>query len=125
MPFALGFIGILLLVSGVRNTQGDLFTLLKNDFTGDQNFGYWVIAIGIVGAVGYSNRLRSVSHAFLLLLLIVLFLSNGGFFKKFTDQINSTRYGAADTPAPTSSTNSALPDWSQIFSGAANAPITY
>jgi hypothetical protein len=123
MPFAFGFAGILLLVAGVRGTQDDLFALLKGDFSGKSNFLYWIVAIAIVGAIGYNVKLRGVSHAFMLLLLVVLFLSNGGVFKKFTDQIGTTQSGTSQSGAAASTPVSTLPDIRSIFNGANSLPI--
>lgn len=90
MPFALLIIGITLLVSGVRGTQTQLYTLVKGDFTGTPNYGYWVLAILIIGSIGYVPQLRSLSRAFLALVIVVLLLSKGGFFLQFQKQIYGT-----------------------------------
>lgn len=90
MPFALAIIGIALLVAGIRDTQDDLFALVKGDFTGDNNFFYWVVSILIVGAIGYITKFKPVSVAFLTLLIVVLFLRKGGFFTQFQSAIQST-----------------------------------
>lgn len=87
MPFALLTIGIVLITAGVRGTQGDLYKLVKGDFTGQGSFLHWFVAILVVGAIGYVESLRPFSRAFMVLLIVVLFLSNGGFFKKFNQQI--------------------------------------
>ncbi len=91
MAFALLIIGILLLVSSIRNTQDNLKAILIKDFTGSGNFGWWVVALLIIGAVGYINRLKGLSDAFLVLVILALFLSRGnpsspggGFFNQFT-----------------------------------------
>ncbi len=90
MPFVLIIIGLVLLISGVRGTvvssgqQEGLYDLVKGDFTGKDNFFYWFVAIMVIGAIGYIEDLQSLSRAFLALVVIVLFLSNGGFFQKFT-----------------------------------------
>lgn len=89
MPFALIIVGIVLLVAAVRDTIGGdrgLFTLLKNDFTGQNNFSYWLVSILIIGAVGYIPTLRPISRMFLALVIVVLFISQGGFFSKFNLQ---------------------------------------
>lgn len=89
MPFVLIIIGLVFLISGVKDTQDDLLALLKGDFTGQHNYIYWMVSILIVGAVGYVDELKPVSRAFLVLVIIVLFLSNGGFFAKFNEQLFS------------------------------------
>ena len=89
MPFALLFVGILFVVVGYRGTQNDLLSLLKGDFTGPRNFIYWVISILVIGAVGYVPRLKPISDGFLVLVLLVLFISNPGFFSQFTQQVSN------------------------------------
>lgn len=92
MPFALLFVGILLVVSGVRGKQDDLFKLLKSDFTGDGTFSHsfvaWLVAIGVIGGLGYFKAIRPIANAFLVLVILVLFLSNKGFFSQFSQQLN-------------------------------------
>lgn len=90
MPFAFLIVGIVFLIAGVRGEQDKLFTLLRSDFsqTGDKSsFIPWLVSILIVGSVGYIEPLKPLSRAFLVLLVVVLFLSNGGFFQQFTQQI--------------------------------------
>lgn len=90
MPFALLIIGAVLLVAGTRGTQDDLFNLVKADFTtqpGQPSFPHWMLAILVIGALGYVPALSKLSRAFLVLVIIVLFLSNGGFFQKFNQQL--------------------------------------
>jgi hypothetical protein len=90
MPFALIIVGIVLVTAGVRNTTSDLFTLVKGDFStanGQESFLSWLVAILIVGSLGYIEELKPLSRAFLVLLIVVLFLSNGGFFDKFNRQL--------------------------------------
>ncbi len=93
MPFALIIIGLALLVSGVRNTQDDLYTLIEGDFTGEKNFIYWTISILVIGSIGYIRPLRPVANSFLVLVVIVLFVSKGGFFEKFIEGINTATTG--------------------------------
>jgi putative exporter of polyketide antibiotics len=90
MPFALLIIGIVLIVAATRNTQDNLFTLVKGDFTGPNNFLYWVVAIVAIGMLGYIPRLKPFSTAFLVLIGVVILLSHKGFFAQFQEQISST-----------------------------------
>lgn len=83
MPFVLLIVGVILVVAGVRNTQTLLFSLLKQDFTGQGSFIPWFVVILAIGALGYIKPLKPITTAFLVLIIIVLFLSNGGFFQKF------------------------------------------
>ena len=92
MPFVFIFIGSVLLIAAVRGTHQNLYALVKRDFTGPNNFIYWVVAILIIGAVGYVQKLKPISDAFLILILVVLFLKRGeGFFDMFTKQIGATQ----------------------------------
>lgn len=86
MPFVLFAVGALLVVSAVRGTQSQLFSLLKGDLSGSGSFVPWMISILAIGALGYINAIRPIVNAFLALVIVVLFLSNGGFFTKFTQQ---------------------------------------
>ena len=105
MPFALLIIGAVLLIAAVRNTQSDLFTLVQGDFTGQNNYIFWVVAILIIGAVGYIKPLKPLSTAFLALVILVLFLSRGaGLFSRFTSGIASTQTPAPVSTSPASTT---------------------
>ena len=74
MPFVLLIIGELLLVTGVKGTQDQLYSLVQDDFTGSGSFIYWLAAIGLVGSLGYVPSLKGFSNAFLILILIVLLI---------------------------------------------------
>lgn len=92
MPFALIIVGILLLVSGVKGTQSDLYKLVESDFTGTNNFVYWSLSILVIGCLGYVPQLRSISRMFMLLVILVLFLKKGsGFFTQFQQAVSSTQ----------------------------------
>jgi hypothetical protein len=101
MPFALLIIGIVSLTAGVRGTQDSLFGLIKGDFSGDNNFIFWIVSILIIGLIGYVPKLKPLSTAFLVLVVVVLFLTKGnpssaggGFFTKFASALDSTETGA-------------------------------
>jgi len=111
MAFALLIIGVVLITAGVRNTQSQLFQLVQGDFTGDSNFFFWFVSILIIGAIGYVKALKPISTAFLVLVILVLFLTkgnpgsaSGGFFAKFVQALQSTTTQSA-TGAPTPSTS--------------------
>lgn len=94
MPFVFLGLGFVLVASALRNTQGRLGQLLSRDFTGPGNFFYWIAAISIIGSLGYINGARNVSRAFLALVLIVMVLSDQGFFAQITSAIENS------TPTP-------------------------
>lgn len=102
MPLALLAIGIVLLVTAIRGTTGDLAKLLQKDFTGPGNFLLWILALGMVGAVGYVKDLRPIANAFLVLLLIVFLLAanKGGkdFVSSLVSQIKGTSFTLGTNP---------------------------
>ena len=75
MPFALIIAGIVLTVAGVRDTQSALFSLLKGDFTGQGNYTWWAVSVLAIGATGYVEAFKQLSHYFLALILLVLILA--------------------------------------------------
>jgi hypothetical protein len=87
MPFVFGIIGIVLVVSGVRGTTSQLTALVKSDFTGTPNYLEWMVAIFLVGAVGYIKELNTISRMFMALVVIGLLWSNKGVFSQFTSGI--------------------------------------
>lgn len=103
MPFAFLMLGALFVIAGVRGKDGQLFTLIKADFSGKPNFLTWMVAVLLVGSLGYIEPIKPVSRALLVLIVIVLFLTNGGFFQKFAQGVEAP---AAATP---SQTKQALP----------------
>ena len=132
MPFALIIIGVILLIAASRGTTGGatgLFALLQSDFTGQNNFVYWMAAILIIGAIGYIPKVRPISTALLGLVLAVLFLKNantnaagGGFFSQLTAGLASTTT-TTSTTAPASPQRPLNPNslFSQFFSGLGSA----
>ena len=97
MPFALLLIGLILVSAGARGRATALGGLLAKDFSGSNNFFFWLAAVAAVGGVGYLPKMEKISRGFLGLIIIVLVLHNKGFFAQFTAAINSVK-----TPAPAS-----------------------
>lgn len=121
MAFALIFVGLLLTVSAVRGTYSQLFTLVKNDFTGQGNFLYWTVIVLIIGGIGYLPPFRSLSRALLVVIVLVLLLTKGnpnglggGFFAQLVQGIGSAASvppsgsGSAAANAPASAPASTL-----------------
>ena len=105
MSFALLIIGIMMITSAVRGTQHCLVETVKGDFRGQGNFTYWVAALLLFGILGYSETLRPLSQALLVLVILVLFLTKGtGFFARFQQAIGSTGAGTASTASTAGST---------------------
>jgi hypothetical protein len=91
MPLLLIIIGLVLVISAARGTHQQLFFLVAGDFTGANNFIYWFLSIAVIGSFGYIPKLKPVSDAFLVLLIVVLFFKKDtGFFAKLNEQIGST-----------------------------------
>ena len=90
MPFALVTIGLLLVVTGFQNTYKQFGSQVAGDFTGQNNFAYWLVALGVIGGLGYIKPLEGFSRAFMFLIIMVLFLTKGqGFFAKIGPQLAS------------------------------------
>jgi hypothetical protein len=96
MPYVLLILGAILFVAGVRGKNADLWALVQGDFTGQNSFVFWVAAVAIVGGLGYIKPLKSLSVAFMTLLLIVLFLSNKGVIAQLQTYLQSS--GVSVTP---------------------------
>lgn len=90
MSLALLVIGIVFVVAAVRGQTEELFSLLRGDFTGSNNFLYWLLALGLVGAIGYIPKLKSFSTTFLVLVIVAILLSHKGFFADLQSAINSS-----------------------------------
>jgi hypothetical protein len=94
MPIFLFFVATLLIAAGLNNKTEELKSLLAEDFTpsdGRPGFATWIVALFVIGAVGYYKPLKPFSTAFLVLIILVMFLTNGnpaspngGFFARFT-----------------------------------------
>lgn len=89
MPFIMLLFGAVLAITAYRGTTEELFDLLKGDFTGDKNFFYWIVSIGVVGLIGYIPRMEAVSRLIFVLIFVVVFVSNKGIFAKFTEALQS------------------------------------
>lgn len=103
MPYILIAGGLVLTIAGARGNQGQLFTLLKGDFTGPNSFLWWFASIVGIGAIGYIPEARKFSNMFLALVLLVLILAqskNGNLFQNFVNAIKSGTAAAPDTITP-------------------------
>jgi hypothetical protein len=114
MPFVLLIIGELLVVTGIQGTQSEFYSLLEGDFTGNNSFIYWLVAIALIGALGYVPGLKSFSNAFLLLVLVVLVLHQNPstLFSNLTGALKTS----TQAPPTSNSTGNLIPT-----SGSSNA----
>jgi len=108
MPFVLAIIGITLIVTAIRGTSGTLFANLQADFTGSGNFIYWFISIGVIGSLGYVKKLAPITNLFLVLVLLVMFIANKGFFAQFMSAIKSPATNCGQTQGASVTTAQAL-----------------
>ncbi len=86
-----------MLVSGSRGKSQTLVNLLESDLTGSKSFLYWIVAILILGGIGYVQDLKTISRAFLVLVIVALILNedkNGNdFFTGFQKAIGQSTTG--------------------------------
>jgi hypothetical protein len=75
MAWGFLFLGFMFITVAWRNKEKDLWALLKSDFTGNNNFFYWALAIIILVSIGSFRPLRPVSNAFLGLVLLVIVIA--------------------------------------------------
>lgn len=75
MPFALTFVGLILIITGFQNTYREFGKTVQGDFSGEGNFIYWMAAIAVIGGLGYIKGLESFSRAFMFLVLIALVIA--------------------------------------------------
>ena len=101
MPYLLLVSGIVMVVSAVPGTYTDLIQLVSGEFKGStaqSNFLYWIVAILIIGMIGYVESMKNFSRTVLALVIIVLLLHNSGFFAKFFSGIGTTQTGGSSLP---------------------------
>lgn len=88
MPFALIALGMILIITGIQNTYAQFGTMVQNDF--QAGFLKWAAAILIIGALGYVQELETLSHVFLALIIVAIFLTHAQTFTQATQQINAS-----------------------------------
>jgi hypothetical protein len=99
MPFVFAISGILLIIAGVRGKTSDLMTLVKSDFTGQPNYFEWMIALFLVGAIGYIKELSTISKMFMFLVLAGLLWKNKQVLSEFHAQETQTVAASTKTTA--------------------------
>lgn len=117
MAFVLIIFGVAFLLAGYHGNAKTLFNLLGGEFQGTPSFGKWMLAILVVGGVGYIKPIKPISDAFLVLVLVVLFLSNKGFFASFNQQFGLNSGGGilgANNPPTGSFTIQPLQNFAQF-----------
>lgn len=108
MPLLIVIVGLILIVSAIRGTTGDLATNLATDVTG--GFVKWLAAIIAIGALGYVPVFKEPSRYLLALVAVVIFLTTGkGFLSQFVQQIENPPSPKQAQPAGGSSQLPAFP----------------
>lgn len=90
MPLVLIFLGVVFLFVGLKGDATKLYGLVVGDFSGPNNFVYWLVVMFFLGSLGYIQSLKNLSRLFIALVVIVLFLDNKGFFAQFQAFLKST-----------------------------------
>lgn len=131
MGFALLIIGLLMVITGARGTYAQFGAQVASEFTGQNNFTYWILAIGSIGALGYIPEIRTISRYLMALVIIVLFLDHKGFFAQFQSALSTgpkqpnaiplAASGSPTTAAGQPATNAAL----IAGQGTSSAPSLY
>ena len=80
-------IGIIFIIAGVQGKANELGSILVDDFTGSSNYLAWIVAVLFVGFIASLKETRELGNAFYALLIVVLLLSQRGFFEKFKEQV--------------------------------------
>lgn len=83
------------------------------------SYVYWMLSILGIGAVGYVPQLKSLSDGFLVLVFLMLFISNQGFFSKFTQQIGVSESAGLQTIG-----NAPVYNMVDVLSGGSNTSNT-
>lgn len=84
------FVGVLIIVAAVRNSQTALFTALKTDIP---DFAIWAGAIIAIGVIGVVPGLKPVSRGILALVLTVIVINN---YKAVTANFKTAWTGAGN-----------------------------
>src|ERR1700751_1344083 len=105
MPLFFGAIGIVLIICAVNNTLSNgtdgLVDLVRGDFTGQNGFLVWLIALLVAGAIGYIPKFKPGSYAFIMLIFLVIVLANqkaDGGGGAFVNLFNAFLHPVSGTP---------------------------
>jgi hypothetical protein len=94
MPLLALIVGTVLLISALRNTQGQLASALAQDVP---QYLVWAAAIAGCGAIGFIPGLKTASRAFVALILVVIILRN---YQAVVAGITNAAHGAPGPAVP-------------------------
>lgn len=100
MPLLLIFIGLLLVITGFQDSYKALGSQVQKDFTGQDNFFYWLLALAALGALGYFNKLKTFSDVIMGLIILVMIVSKNQGVTFFENLIPSLQQGSTTPAAP-------------------------
>ena len=100
MPIALMVVGLLIVVAGIKNNAAELESTIVGDFSGAGSFWYWIVAVIVIGSIGYYQPAKNVSHLFLGLIVLVFLISNKGVFAQIQAAIEHPTPAVVAKPAP-------------------------
>ena len=82
MPFALIIIAVIILTSAYRDTQDELFSIIKDVFSASTGFKYWVLASIVLGFAASIDEIKKPVNMFIILMMVVLILRQNGLFAR-------------------------------------------
>lgn len=106
MPFIVLFLAVGFIAIGLRGQAKAAGTLLASEFTGPDSFVQWFLAVMVIGLTGYIPKVKPVSDAMLVLILVVMVIAKGnpksaggGLFAKLEEAFQQTKATPARRPA--------------------------
>ena len=106
MAIFLLLVGAVLVITGARGTLGDLSVQLQSDFSGSKSFLPWVLAIGIIGGIGYIPGAKKPGKALLALLLVAFVLNQNGLWTQVQSLLKNGVHSAVPVSSGGSSSGS-------------------
>ncbi len=88
------FVGLIIAITTLRNTQGQLASALMTDVP---HYISWAAAIVATGAIGFIPGMKGTSRALLALILVVIILRN---YQKIITGLTNASKGAVPSAAP-------------------------
>lgn len=127
------FLGIMFVVSGLKGTETELAKQLEGDLVGangKSGFIVWLIALIVVGSLGYIPYLQKPSRYLMALIVVVIFLANKGVVSQLFNAIGSYESAGPSQPvalpavtAPASTSGSGSSSSSSSSGGSSTSSI--
>lgn len=104
MPLVLIIFAAAAIVIGARGQANAAGSLIVGEITGSdgkEGFAPWVLAVLIIGVLGYIKNVKVFSDAFIALIILAIFLKDGqGFFANLQSALSSAKAAPANPVAP-------------------------